>query len=127
MVGEISKGRIMTNEDIIFEYFKLMSKRDIDGLLNLFADDATIYEPFSSAEGLHGKSEIEPFLRVAAMANEALQHDIVIKKKQNNGNKITALVTFERGDKVQGRFTFEFDKDSKSKEAKIKTLRIHFI
>jgi ketosteroid isomerase-like protein len=123
-----TKGRIMLTEDTVFEYFKRMAQKDVDGLLNLFADDAVIYEPFSKSEGLKGRSEIEPFLRVATMANEALQHSIVIEKKQNKGSIITALVTFERGDKVKGRFTFEFNSElTESNKRKIKALHIQFI
>lgn len=118
----------MPTEDTVSEYFKRMAQKDVDGLLNLFTDDAVIYEPFSKSDGLKGRSQIEPFLRVATMANEALQHSIVIEKKQNKGSVITALVTFERGDKVKGRFTFEFSSvDSESNKRKIKALHIQFI
>lgn len=123
------KGRVLTEEDIVSEYFKLITNKDIDGLLNLFAHDAVIYEPFSNVEGgLRGRSAIEPFLRVVLMANENLQPEIVIEKRESNKNKVTALVTFEKGDKVTGRFTFEFDSGNISEpDKKIKTLRIHFI
>ncbi len=47
-----------TNEEIVYEYFRRIKKKDIDGVLDLFANDAIIYEPFSNIEGgLKGKSD----------------------------------------------------------------------
>ena len=52
------------NESIVYEYFRLIKNKDINGVLDLFADDAIIYEPFSKVdEGLKGKGSIRPFLR----------------------------------------------------------------
>jgi ketosteroid isomerase-like protein len=122
--------RIMSEEDIITEYFRLVTNKDIDGLLNMFAQDAVVYEPFSKSEnGLRGRAAIEPFLRVVMMANDELEHTIVTEKKQKLGkmNQVTALVTFEKGDKIRGRFTFELDSDNGSGvEGRIKSLHIQF-
>jgi ketosteroid isomerase-like protein len=122
--------RIMSEEDIITEYFRLVTNKDIDGLLNMFAQDAVVYEPFSKSEnGLRGRAAIEPFLRVVMMANDELEHTIVTEKKQKLGkmNQVTALVTFEKGDKIRGRFTFELDSDNGSGvEGGIKSLHIQF-
>ena len=140
-----------TNKDIVFEYFRLIKKKDSEQLLDLFAHDAVIYEPFSNLmEGLRGRSAIEPFLKVAVMANDRLQHHMIIEKKpynetnKTNNNKdsdnvITALVTFEKGDSARARFTFELSSDddnndddyntdgiSNSIHKKIKTLHIQF-
>lgn len=134
MTDGISKERrILTEEDLVSQYFKLVTNKDVDNLLNMFAHDAVVYEPFSkSEEGLRGRSAIEPFLKVVMMANDRLVHNIVIEKKQRSGNnvQVVALVTFEKGDKVKGRFTFEFDPDygdSLDHEGRIKTLHIQFI
>src|SRR6266496_4623820 len=112
-----NKKRLLKNDEhIVFECFRLIKNKDIEQLMDLFADDAIIYEPFSKlVEGLKGKSAIESFLRVAIMANDTLQHNIIIKKenqkndmkKSYNGKSITALVTFEREDTVKARFVFE--------------------
>jgi hypothetical protein len=118
------------NEDIVFEYFKLIKKKDIGNLMDLFAPDAIVYEPFSKITGgLKGKRAIESFLRVAIMANDTLQHQIVIEKQcdihetnldhqgNNNGyfsyntKVITVLVIFEKGDSLKARFTFELASD----------------
>ncbi|MFY3739985.1 MAG: ketosteroid isomerase-like protein [Candidatus Nitrosomirales archaeon] len=135
MVDALVKTRkektVVSEEDIISEYFKLVTKKDVDALLNLFAEDAVIYEPFSKSDyGLRGKSAIEPFLRVVLMANDKLKHTIVTGKRQESreGNQVTALVTFEKGDKLQGKFTFKFDTEHNSDlEGRIKTLHIEFM
>jgi hypothetical protein len=102
--------------------------------MELFAPDAIVYEPFSKITGgLKGKRAIESFLRVAIMANDTLQHQIVLEKEanlnepksdckgssnnksgdnNNNINLITALVKFEKGDSIRARFTFELATDN---------------
>lgn len=147
------KTMLRSDEDIVFEYFRLIKSKDITGLLDLFADDAVVYEPFSKSDdiqgktmGLRGKRAIEPFLGVAVMANEGLRGNVTIDKsdKKTDGsetrsNQICAIVTFERGDRITARFTFELispvnnnnnDDDNmkiNQKERKIKSLRIQFI
>jgi ketosteroid isomerase-like protein len=128
------RSLLSDDKDIVFEYFRLIKNKDLEHLLDLFAYDAVVYEPFSKlAGGLRGRSAIESFLKVAIMANDALKHEIIIEKKtytttmdDTSGNKddntinygknisnksITALVTFERGDSATARFTFELNSD----------------
>jgi hypothetical protein len=45
----------------------------------------------------------------------------------HNNNRIVALVTFEKGEKVKGTFTFEFTDGEASQEKKIKSLHIEFL
>lgn len=146
-----NKTTIKSEKDIIFEYFRRIRDKDISGLLDLFTDDAVIYEPFSKSEniqgkttiGLLGKQGIEPFLRVVVMANEGLEYNITIdkiyEKMDNSNNKtteISAIITFERGDRITARFTFELicpatgssknNINPNQNEIKIKTLNIQF-
>lgn len=116
-----------SREDIVYRYFKLISDRDLEGLLDLFDDDATVYEPFSTSQILHGRSSIEPFLKVALMANSNMRRNIKIKKAEPGqpDDQLTALVTFEKGDKTKARFMFGLEPDEE-KGWKIKTLRINF-
>jgi hypothetical protein len=94
--------------------------------LSLFDYDAVVYEPFSNIRGgLKGVSAIEPFLKVAMMANSTLRRTIRIEKP-TNGNNVTAMITFEKGDKVQGKFTFGLQ-DEPDGSKKIKSLRIEFL
>lgn len=116
----------LTNEEMVFQYFRLIEKKDIENVLDLFDHDAVIYEPFSKVDGLRGRSSIEPFLKVAMMANSNLRRVIKIEKPIKS-YKITAIVTFEKGDKVKGKFTFEFTPDDDSIGGKkIKSLHIEF-
>ena len=125
----------LTDEDIVHEYFRLIKTKDVYRLLDLFADDALIDEPFSKSEagkgGLQGKSAIEPFLNVAIMVNAGLREEIEIEKSSYNGiKKVIAYVTFERGGKVKARFTFELTSEenyNSQKQKKIQSLRIQFV
>lgn len=114
----------LTGEDIIYQYFRCIDSKDLSGILDLFDYDATLHEPFSNITGgLKGRSSIEPFLKVAMMANSSLQRTIKIEKP-SKPDKLVAMVTFEKGDKVKGKFTFEFD--GQAGEKKIKSMNIEF-
>jgi ketosteroid isomerase-like protein len=135
---------MLVNRSIVFEYFRLIKNKDINRLLDLFADDATIYEPFSKIHGgLHGMTAIKAFLEVALMASDGLQHEIRFEKQQekpdssnkynnnsNNDNQVTALVTFERGGTLKARFTFELSSEenyNSQKQKKIQSMLVQFI
>ena len=117
------------NEIIVKEYFSRIKSRDIEGILELFSDDAVIHEPFSRARRLFGKTEIKPFLKSVIMANEGLQYKINIERQKNNHtNNFVALVIFRKGHEINSRFTFSFDNSGKSNiYGKIKSLLIEFI
>lgn len=117
------------NEIIVKEYFSRIKSRDIEGLLELFSDDAVIHEPFSRARRLFGKTEIKPFLKSVIMANEGLRYEINIERQKNNHtNNFVALVIFRKGHEINSRFTFSFDNSDKSTVyGKIKSLLIEFI
>ena len=130
IAAAIGAQDILTNQQIVNKYFQAISKRDVYDLLELFDEDAVVYEPFSNIkQGLQGKSAIENFLRVAIMANTGLRR--TIKFVDETEDKITAIVTFERGDSVTGKFSFTFitSKDEKSLTSNkgIKVLKIEFI
>ena len=117
------------NGIVVKEYFNLIKSRDIEGVLELFSDDAVIHEPFSRARRLFGKTEIKPFLKSVIMANEGLQYEINIERQKNNHtNNFVALVIFRKGHEINSRFTFSFDNSGKSNiYGKIKSLLIEFI
>lgn len=139
---------VYTNEDIVFEYFKLIKNKDIESLMDLFASDALVFEPFSKMTGgLKGKRAIESFLRVAIMANirSSLKRNLISMKPsqiaevmviilEDNTNVIAATVKFEKGDSIKAGFTFELTSDDSGndhaigqKYNRIKTLHIHFL
>lgn len=128
MRAKSKESRPLTGEEIVARYFRYIESKDLDGLLDLFDYDAVVYEPFSKVGGgLHGRSAIEPFLKVSMMANSELRHTVKIEKTTKaNNNEITALITFEKGEKVKGRFTFEFT-ENESWEKRIKSLHIEFL
>jgi hypothetical protein len=97
--------------------------------LNLFSDDSKVYEPFSKSKCLVGKIEIEFFLKTAVMVNEGMSYEIKIESEEHgtDKNKIIALVTFQKGDSIRSRFTFETEHISELNESRINTLRIEFI
>jgi hypothetical protein len=128
----------LTDENVVYEYFRLIKAQDMHRLLDLFTDDAAIYEPFSKLEngkrGLQGKSVIEPFLKVAMMANAGLKEEIEIEKsrlrRDNRINQVTAYVTFERGGKLKARFTFVLSSEenyNSQKQKKIHSLHLQFV
>jgi hypothetical protein len=130
-----------SDRETVYEYFRLVKNKDINRLLNLFADDAIIYEPFSNIQGgLRGKGAIKPFLEIVLMANDGLKNEIEYEeeghqqeqKQQSTDNRVTALVTFERGESVQARFEFELGEKEKEnydfhRLKKIQSLYIQFI
>jgi hypothetical protein len=110
---------LLINKSMVYEYFRHLKNKDITRLLNLFAYDAIIHEPFSNINaGLKGKSAIKPFLEVAMMAYERMQHEIEFEKSRTNKNdtknQVTALVTFEKGGRVRARYNFELSTESDS-------------
>lgn len=46
------------------EAVNLLSKKNLDYLLEMFEEDATVFEPFSRKGMLNGIAEIAPFLKV---------------------------------------------------------------
>jgi hypothetical protein len=134
---------MLVNRSIVYEYFRLIKNKDINRLLDLFADDASIYEPFSKIHGgLQGRSAIKAFLEVALMASDGLRHVIRFEKQHekpdssnkynnsNNDNQVSALVTFERGGRLKARFTFELSSEenyNSQKQKKIQSIYIQFI
>lgn len=117
------------NGIVVKEYFNRIKSKDIEGLLELFSDDAVIHEPFSRARRLFGKTEIKPFLKSVIMVNEGVQYEINIERqKYNHTNNFVALVKFRKGHAINSRFTFSFENTDKSNiNGKIKSLLIEFI
>ena len=118
----------LTGKEVVYQYFKCIDDKDLSGILDLFDYDAVINEPFSNVTGgLKGRSSIEPFLKVAMMANSNLKRTMIIEKPSKpDPNMIEAEITFEKGDKVKTKFIFEFQDDPVGGK-KIKSLHIEFL
>lgn len=124
-----SSFAILSNREMVEEYFRRVGEKDVTGLLQMFDEDAVVFEPFSNIKGgLVGKTVIENFLRVVVMANSGFKR--TIRFVNESQDRITALVTFERGDSVTGKFEFSFIRTSNSEGAQvgksIGTLKIEF-
>jgi ketosteroid isomerase-like protein len=118
----------LSNEDLVLQYFKLIDNKDIDGILDLFDYDAVVSEPFSKSKELQGKAAIEPFLKMVVMANSGMNRKITIEKSTNGrtvADRLVTVVTFEKGDRTRGRFTFGFANSDGAR--KIKSLHIEFL
>lgn len=120
------ESKPLTGEEAVSRYFRCIDNKDLSGILDLFDYDAVVYELFSNITGgLNGRSSIEPFLKVAMMANSTLRRTIIIEKP-TKPNKVTALIIFEKGDKVKAKFRFEFT-NGNSGEKTIRSLHIEFL
>ncbi|HEX2014456.1 MAG TPA: nuclear transport factor 2 family protein [Nitrososphaera sp.] len=134
-MGRISKRTgsafvVLSNREMVNEYFRLITKKDVRGLMRLFDEDAVVFEPFSNVKnGLVGRTMIENFLKVVVMANAGLKR--TIRFVDECEDRVTAIVTFELGDSVTGKFTFNFvirtNSDGVQVGKKIGMLRIEFI
>jgi len=121
---------------VVSDYFRLIKKKDMDGLLNLFTDDCVIYEPFSKVGTLYnsdstkkaylkGRFEIESFLKIVMMACDGLEYEIkfmaetmdidyeqpneIFGSTFSSSSLISVLSTFYRSQgeaELKERFTF---------------------
>jgi hypothetical protein len=118
-----------SHEWLIRQYFKRVRTGELHGLLDLISDDCVIHEPFSTSKYLTGKIEIEPFLRSAIMANQAVQCEIKIERERpkTERNIVVAVVVFHKENEIKAKFTFEFEDVSEVEFGRIKTLKIEFV
>jgi len=143
-----SKKKFCTNKKIVEECFRLVKCKDIESLKDLLWSDAIVYEPFSKLEeGLRGWSQIEPFLKIAIMANKSLLHRILVKEIKNkkninkdlqvyeenntsNNDIVEALLTFQNGQTLKAKFKFELSNELQninSSENKVPTYSIYLM
>jgi ketosteroid isomerase-like protein len=118
-----------SHESVIRQYFRRVAAGDLHGLLDLFSGDCVIHEPFSTSKYLTGKIEIEPFLRSAIMANQAVQYEIKFEKERRKAgrNMMVAVVVFHKENEIKAKFTFEFENVGEGEFGRIKILKIEFV
>ncbi len=104
-------------------YFERVTNGDVDGILELYADDAKLINPMTGEEGIQGKAALRPFyekLTSSLVDYKAVATDIII-----DGNKLVAPLHLE-GETTDGKpivmnnlnfWTFE--------NGKFKVLRIY--
>ena len=110
-------------ESAAHTYFERVTNGDVDGILELFADDAKLINPVTGAAGIQGKAALRVFyekLTTSLVDYTAAATDIIIE-----GNKLIAPLHLE-GTTTDGRplvmdnlnfWTFE--------NGKFKVLRIY--
>ncbi len=110
-------------ESAAHTYFERVTNGDVDGILELFADDAKLINPVTGAAGIQGKAALRVFyekLTTSLVDYTAVATDIIIE-----GNKLLAPLHLE-GKTTDGRplvmdnlnfWTFE--------NGKFKVLRIY--
>jgi len=110
-------------ESAAHTYFERVTNGDVDGILELFADDAKLINPVTGAAGIQGKAALRVFyekLTTSLVDYTAAATDIIIE-----GNKLIAPLHLE-GKTTDGRplvmdnlnfWTFE--------NGKFKVLRIY--
>ena len=110
-----SKDRkLLDNEDMAYEIFRLIMRKDIRHLLHLFTEDAAIDERFSKRDerGLRVKTVIMTTMRIYELLRYRGEQCI---ECYYNNNKNDVMCTFRRGQEIIIRFTFKFGYDSKDK------------
>ena len=74
-------------------YFERVTNGDVDGILELYADDAKLINPMTGEEGIQGKAALRPFyekLTSSLVDYKAVATDIII-----DGNKLVAPLHLE--------------------------------
>jgi hypothetical protein len=108
-----SKDRkLLDNEDLVYEYFSLIMRKDIRHLLHLFTEDPALDEPFSKQDdrGLRVKTVITTMMRIYDLLRYPGEQCIECYYNKND-----VMCTFRRGHEIIIRFTFKFGYDSKDK------------
>lgn len=109
--------RTVSNEQMVYDYFKFIDRKDLGSLLRLFAEDAIVYEPFSNEEeGLKGKDVIQDFLLITILADAGTYRTIEFSNGYHDGGKtegketdeISAVVMFGSNSAMKGKFNFKF-------------------
>ena len=80
-------------ENAAHTYFERVTNGDVDGILELFADDAKLINPVTGATGIQGKAALRVFyekLTTSLVDYTAAATDIVIE-----GNKLIAPLHLE--------------------------------
>lgn len=80
------------------EYIDAFNREDLQGIVNLYADDATVEDPVGS-ELKSGKAEIEAFYKVALQTGAKLKLSAPIRASHGNA----AAMAFEVALNYQGK------------------------
>lgn len=131
------KDRIfLEDEDLVYEYFRLVSRKDIRHSLNLFSKDAVIHEPFTEKEGqgLSVKPLIMTIMRIHDLMHyspyEKLHIEWLDRYHNENHRSISCALTVQRSKKILFNFKLGYDNDndkSNLRNRRIKFLKVQFM
>ena len=108
------------------ESVKRFSKKNVDAVLDLFDEDAIIYEPFSAAGVVNGRTEIKSFLKVACNFTNFVidMKSVRILTTENAPNFSTAIVNLRKWADAIFALDFSFSEPTGERNPKIQKLRI---
>lgn len=107
------------------ECLKQFAKTDARYLLELFDDDATVYEPFCKTGIVNGRAEIESFLKVFCKYTSFVVdiQSVKVSTMKKAPNSTTAIVRIKKG--FDAKFALDFDFEPQvSGKRKIKKLKV---
>ncbi|NWG38245.1 hypothetical protein [Nitrososphaera sp.] len=91
------------------EFVKQVSKRNVDYLLGLFDDEATVYEPFSATGTVSGRVELESFLKVFCKYTSAVVDMKSVRVSTMGGVPYSATAAVTLGKGARSKLVFEFN------------------
>jgi steroid Delta-isomerase len=110
---ESQEDKVKYYVDVARRYIDAFNKRDLDGVLALFADDAVVCDPFGQRE-LTGKDALKEFY-AGAMARATLE--LTTSPRGSFGNRIASNVIAKiPGAEITVITTTEFDEDGGIRE-----------
>jgi hypothetical protein len=122
------KDRILLEEeDLVYEYFRLVSRRDIHHFLNLFTEDAIIHDMFRKEvyKIADGNSLLMTMMTIYYRpAYEKVPSEWYIDCYYYNESHRSITCALSTVQKIKILFTFKFDYDSNSNNRRIKFLHI---
>lgn len=109
--------KLLDNEDMAYEFFRLILRKDIRHLLHLFTKDAAIDEPFSKPKdrGWRVNSLIVATIRIYDLLRYPSDYQKSRIEEQCIEcyyNKNDVMCTFRRGREITIRFVFKFGYDN---------------
>ncbi|HXX95846.1 MAG TPA: hypothetical protein VEL11_01850 [Candidatus Bathyarchaeia archaeon] len=135
---KLSKDRILLdNEDLVYEYFRLILRKDTRRLFDLFVEDAEIHQPFFKHEDI--EIGADALIMTARRIYDLLAwYPLAYEKSKIEKrcidcyyDKNNVICIFRVGQKIIIQFIFKLGHDSKdkshSKSRKIRFLDIQLI
>lgn len=130
MITHLTDSMRLAYEDLVYEYLRLTLRKDIRHLLYLFAEDATIHEPFTKLKDRRAK--VNTMILTTIIIYDLIQNRVTYEKSRIECidcyyNKIHITCTLPTGQGIIIRFVFKFGYDRLLFNRRIKLLHIELI